>query len=247
MNSERHKTEQLLQHARELGVKAVVVTVDAPVPGKREADERIAAENVAAAISGAVATNDKKGGGLGRVMAKYIDASLNWEDLAWIRRVSGLPVVLKGIQTASDAQKAADYGVEAILLSNHGGRSLDTTQPAMVTLLEMHKCCPDVFQKLEVYVDGGFTRGTDVLKAVALGATAVGIGRPWLYSLCYGQEGVEHLIDIVKDELETSMKLSGITDIDEASPAMVNTSMLEPLIRESDGHPWIKWKPSARL
>ena len=247
VNSERHKTEQLLQHARELGVKAVVVTVDAPVPGKREADERIAAENVAAAISGAVATNDKKGGGLGRVMAKYIDASLNWEDLAWIRRVSGLPVVLKGIQTASDAQKAADYGVEAILLSNHGGRSLDTTQPAMVTLLEMHKCCPDVFQKLEVYVDGGFTRGTDVLKAVALGATAVGIGRPWLYSLCYGQEGVEHLIDIVKDELETSMKLSGITDIDEASPGMVNTSMLEPLIRESDSHPWIKWKPTARL
>ncbi|GIZ41882.1 hypothetical protein CKM354_000517100 [Cercospora kikuchii] len=247
VNSERHKTEQLLQHARELGVKAVVVTVDAPVPGKREADERIAAENVAAAISGAVATNDKKGGGLGRVMAKYIDASLNWEDLAWIRRVSGLPVVLKGIQTASDAQKAADYGVEAILLSNHGGRSLDTTQPAMVTLLEMHKCCPDVFQKLEVYVDGGFTRGTDVLKAVALGATAVGIGRPWLYSLCYGQEGVEHLIDIVKDELETTMKLSGITDIDEASPGMVNTSMLEPLIRESDSHPWIRWKPTARL
>ncbi|KXS98738.1 hypothetical protein AC578_10483 [Pseudocercospora eumusae] len=247
VNSERQKTEQLLGHAKDLGVKAVVVTVDAPVPGKREADERIAAENIVAAISGAVATNDKRGGGLGRVMAKYIDASLSWSDLAWIKEVSGMPIVLKGIQTAADAQKAADYGVDAILLSNHGGRSLDTTQPAMVTLLEMHKSCPAVFQRLEVYVDGGFTRGTDILKAIALGATAVGIGRPWLYALGYGQEGVEHMIDILKDELSTSMKLSGITDVDDAHPGMVNTALLEPLIRSSETHPWISWKPRARM
>lgn len=110
------------------------------MPGKREADERIAAENVAAAISGAVATNDRKGGGLGRVMGRYIDPTLAWEDLAWIKESSGgLPIVLKGIQTAADARKAVEYGVDGILLSNHGGRSLDTTQPAMLTLLEMHK------------------------------------------------------------------------------------------------------------
>ncbi|EME85432.1 uncharacterized protein MYCFIDRAFT_123586, partial [Pseudocercospora fijiensis CIRAD86] len=75
-----------------------------------------------------------------------------------------------------------------------------------------------------VYVDAGFTRGTDILKAVALGATAVGIGRPWLYALGYGQEGVEHLIEILKDELVTSMKLSGVTDVDHAHPGMVNTA-----------------------
>ncbi|KXJ94917.1 FMN-dependent dehydrogenase-domain-containing protein [Microdochium bolleyi] len=246
VNSDRSKTEALLQSAKELGIKAIFVTVDAPVPGKREADERIAAAgNVTAAISGAVATNDKKGGGLGRVMARYIDPTLCWEDLAWIRQASGgTPLVLKGVQTAADARMAAEYGVDGILLSNHGGRSLDTTQPAMLTLLEMHK----VFDKLEVYVDGGFTRGTDILKAIALGATAVGVGRPFLYAVNYGQAGVEQLCEILRDELATSMKLSGITDVDQAHPGMVNTALLEPLLHNGgEGHPWITWRPRARL
>ncbi|KAH7021475.1 FMN-dependent dehydrogenase-domain-containing protein [Microdochium trichocladiopsis] len=248
VNSERSKTEELLQSAHKLGIKAIFVTVDAPVPGKREADERIAAGNLTSAISGAVATNDKKGGGLGRVMARYIDSTLCWDDLAWIKKASGgLPIVLKGIQTAADAKKAAEHGVEGILLSNHGGCSLDTTQPAMLTLLEMHKACPEVFGQVEVYVDGGFNRGTDILKAIALGATAVGIGRPWLYAINYGQEGVEHVCDILTDELVTSMKLSGITDVDEAHPGMVNTAMVEPLIRSSEAHPWIAWTPKPRL
>lgn len=116
----------MLRDAKSLGIKALLVTVDAPVPGKREADERIAAGHLVSAVSGAVATNDKKGGGLGRVMAKYIDPTLVWEDLAWLKRASGLPVVLKGIQTAVDARKAMAYGAAGIMLSNHGGRSLDT-------------------------------------------------------------------------------------------------------------------------
>lgn len=109
-----------------MGIKAIFVTVDAPVPGKREADERIAAGNVQSAISGAKATTDKKGGGLGRLMAQYIDKSLTWADLAWIKKTSGLPVVLKGVQSVQDAKMAVEYGVEGIMLSNHGGRSLDT-------------------------------------------------------------------------------------------------------------------------
>lgn len=246
VNSDRSKTEALLRSAKELGVKALQVTVDAPIPGKREADERIAAENLVSAVSGAVASNDKKGGGLGRVMAKYIDPTLSWDDLAWLREISGLPIVLKGIQTAADARKAVQYGAAAILLSNHGGRSLDTTQPAMVTLLELHRYSPEVFDHLEVYVDGGFTRGTDVIKALALGATAVGLGRPFLYALAYGQDGVEHLIEILKDEIECTMKLAGITDVDQAHPGMVNTAMLEPLVR-GESHPWIRWKPRASL
>ena len=117
----------------------------------------------------------------------------------------------------------------------------------MLTLLELHKHSPEVFDHLEVYVDGGFTRGTDILKALALGATAVGIGRPYLYALAYGQDGVEHLTDIFKDELESAMRLSGITDVDQAHPGMVNTAVLEPLIRGGDSHPWIRWQPKARL
>ncbi|BCS25185.1 FMN-dependent alpha-hydroxy acid dehydrogenase [Aspergillus puulaauensis] len=247
VNSERRKTEELLSEAAGLGIRAVFVTVDAPIPGKREADERIAAGNLVSAVSGAVAKNDKKGGGLGRVMAKYIDSTLNWEDLAWIKEVSGLPVVLKGVQTGADARMALQYGVDAIMLSNHGGRSLDTVQPAIITLLELHGTCPEIFNRMEIYIDGGVRRGTDILKALALGATAVGIGRPYLYSLTYGQEGVEHLTQILKDELVSAMKLSGITHIDQAHPGMVNTAYVDPLIRGTESHPWITWAPRAKL
>lgn len=193
VNHERHKTADLLRKARDLGIKAIFVTVDAPVPGKREADERIAAEAIASAVSGAVASNDKKGGGMGRLMAAYVEKRLIWEDIAWIKEVSGLPVILKGVQSAEDARLAVKYGCEGIMLSNHGGRSLDTSQPAILVLLELHKYCPEVFDHLEVIVDGGFQRGSDILKAICLGATAVGIGRPFLYSLAYGEEGCAHL------------------------------------------------------
>ena len=133
------------------------------------------------------------------------------------------------------------------MLSNHGGRSLDTTQPSILTLLELHRICPEIFQYLEVYIDGGITRGTDILKALCLGATAVGIGRPYLYSLCYGQEGVEHLSQIFKDELETSMRLAGITDVEQAHPGLLNTSDVDYLVPTGEEHSWIKWRPKAKM
>lgn len=125
VNSDRHKTEELLRRAADLGIRGIFVTVDAPVPGKREADERIAAEAVTSAISGAVASNDKKGGGMGRLMAQYVDKRLVWSDIKWISEVSGLPVVLKGVQSAADVMMACTYGAKGAMLSNHGGRSLD--------------------------------------------------------------------------------------------------------------------------
>ncbi|CRK33474.1 hypothetical protein BN1708_001152 [Verticillium longisporum] len=228
INSERQKTIEILKSPRSLGIKAIFVTVDAPVPGKREADERAAqAVTVRSAISGSESSKDKKGSELGRLMAQYIDKSLTWNDLSWIREASGVPIVLKGVQTADDAKMAVDYGVDAILLSNHGGR---LSMASILVLLELRKQCPEVFEKLEVYVDGGFERGSDILKAIALGATAVGIGRPTLYSLVYGQEGVEHLVQILKDELETSMRLCGMTSLDEATPASVNTRDIDHLV-----------------
>ncbi|KAI1872868.1 uncharacterized protein JN550_003742 [Neoarthrinium moseri] len=242
VNSERHKTTELLLKAKELGIKAIFLTVDAPVPGKREADERIAAGSIQSAISGAKATNDKKGGGLGRLMAQYIDKSLTWSDLAWIKETSGLPIVLKGVQNVQDAKMAVEYGVDGIMLSNHGGRSLDTAQPAILNLVELRMKAPEVFSKLEVYVDGGFERGSDILKAIALGATAVGVGRPYLYSLVYGQEGAEHLTQILKDEIEVSMRLCGITDLEQASPDLLNTSDINHLVRSSNKFPAVPWK-----
>ena len=126
VNSDRQKTIDMLRTCRSLGVKAVFVTVDAPVPGKREADERAAQSiQIRSAISGGESSKDKKGSGLGRLMAQYIDKALTWEDLQWIREASGVPIVLKGVQTADDVKLAVKYGVDAVMISNHGGRSLD--------------------------------------------------------------------------------------------------------------------------
>ncbi|KAH8658359.1 cytochrome b2 [Xylariales sp. PMI_506] len=233
VNAERHKTTELLLKAKSLGIRAIFVTVDAPVPGKREADERIAAGHIQSAISGAASTNDKKGGGLGRLMAQYIDKSLTWDDLAWIKETSSVPIILKGVQNVEDAKMAVRYGVDGIFLSNHGGRSLDTSQPAILNLLELRLKYPEAFSHLEVFVDGGFERGTDILKALALGATAVGIGRPYLYSLIYGQDGAQHLTQILKDEIETSMRLCGITSLDQATPDLLNTAAIDTLVRST--------------
>ena len=180
-------------------------------------------------------------------MSLSLDKTLAWDDIPWIKETSQLPVVVKGIQCAADAIKALGYDIQGIMLSNHGGRSLDTAQPSILTLLEIHRICPHIFQHLEVYVDGGITRGTDILKALCLGVTAVGIGRPYLYSLCYGQEGVEHLSQIFKDELETSMRLCGITDVDQAHPGLLNTSDIDHLVPTDVEHPYVRWRPKAKM
>lgn len=192
VDKQRQKSEELLGDVEKLGVKAIFVTVDAPVPGKREADERVKAdESLSTPMSGATAKNDAKGGALGRVMGAYIDAALAWSDLPWLRSCTSLPIVLKGVQTHMDVQKAASLGIEGVVLSNHGGRSLDTAPAPVLLLLELQKNCPEVFDQLEVFVDGGIMRGTDLFKALCLGARACGIGRGFLYALNYGTDGVE--------------------------------------------------------
>jgi L-lactate dehydrogenase (cytochrome) len=197
VDRDRAKSERLLAEAVQHGIRAIFLTVDAPVPGKREADERMVAdESVFSPVSGARAENDSKGGALGRVMGKYIDSSLAWEDLPWLRRCApGVKIVLKGIQTAMDARRAMEVGVDGIVVSNHGGRSLDTAPATILVLLELQKCCPEVFDCMEVFVDGGITRGTDIFKALCLGAKAVGIGRGFLYGLNYGEEGVQRYVE----------------------------------------------------
>ncbi|KAL1302628.1 hypothetical protein AAFC00_002999 [Neodothiora populina] len=231
VNKDRKQSEELLRKVRKLGVSTVFLTVDAPVPGKREADERVQSdESMSAPMSGAKAVNDKKGGGLGRIMGSYIDSSLSWDDLPWLKSVWDGKIVLKGIQGAADAKQAADAGVDGIILSNHGGRSLDTSPPSIMALLECRRCCPEIFDNIEVYVDGGIRRGTDVLKCLCLGATAVGLGRSPLYAVNYGEEGVAHLIDTLKDEIETSMKMLGITNLSQVHPGLVNTLDVDHLV-----------------
>jgi len=259
VNRDREKSAALLrQCSANPNIKAIFVTVDAAWPGKREADERVKAdESLSVPMSPSKAQNDKKGGGLGRVMAGFIDPGLTWEDLKWVKQHTHKPVCLKGVMSADDALLAMKAGLDGILLSNHGGRNLDTSPPSIITLLEIHRRCPEVFEHMEVYVDSGIRRGTDILKAVCLGATAVGMGRSMLFATNYGQEGVEHLIDskwfgypalycansrfaVMQDELETSMRNVGITSLAEASPDLVHTGDVDHLVPTSHTHPYAR-------
>lgn len=203
VDKDRSRSEALLRRAGELGIAGLILTVDAPVPGKREADERVRVSDgegeavVSSPMTGASAANDAKGGALGRVMGKYIDPSVSWRDIRWLRGhlPPGTPIILKGIQTAADARTAVEAGVDVVMVSNHGGRSLDGAPATVLVLLELQRCCPEVFDRVEVWVDGGVMRGTDVFKALCLGARAVGIGRGMLYGLNYGEEGVKRYVE----------------------------------------------------
>ncbi|OAK99499.1 hypothetical protein IQ06DRAFT_251656 [Phaeosphaeriaceae sp. SRC1lsM3a] len=236
VNKDRSASEVLLRDAEKNGIRGVWFTIDGPVQGKREGDERVKVESATyakAAISGAAATNDSKGGGLGRTMGTYIDDTFNWDDITWLRRSTRLPIFAKGIQTVEDAVLAMEHGLDGIIITNHGGRNLDTSPPSLLTLLEIRRHRPEVFQRMEVFLDCGIRRGTDIIKALCLGAKAVGMGRPFLYSLTYGQEGVEHFIEIMKDELETTMRLLGITDLSQCHPRYLNIGDVEHLIPKS--------------
>lgn len=275
VDKHRPNSEKLLRRAGELGIDALILTVDAPVPGKREADERISAQSatvspaVSSPMTGASASNDSKGGALGRVMGKYIDPSVSWRDIAWLRRhlPEGTPIVLKGIQCAADARRAVEMGVDVVMVSNHGGRSLDTAPATILVLLELQRCCPEVFDECEVWVDGGVMRGTDVFKALCLGAKGVGIGRGMLYGLGYGVEGVKRYVEskyfpgisffwheledtnrgiVLNDELETTMKMMGVTSLDQVHPGLLNTLAVDHLIPTADDHPYAKWRPRQR-
>ncbi|KAJ6788175.1 hypothetical protein PWT90_05181 [Aphanocladium album] len=249
-NKNRSLSEALLKHAKQLGVAAIFLTVDAGSTGKREADERIQiSERIASPSSGVAATSDAKGGGLGRSLGSFIDNSVTWEDLKWIRyHAPGLKIVLKGIQTPEDAVMAMEAGVDGILISNHGGRTLDTVPASILVLLELQKNCPQIFAKLDVMIDGGITRGTDIFKALCLGAKAVGFGRSTLYGLNYGYEGVVKLYDseyehhgkryvaiingltVLRDELEATMKVCGVTSLDQLHAGYLNTLEVDKLI-----------------
>ncbi|RFU31611.1 hypothetical protein B7463_g4745, partial [Scytalidium lignicola] len=180
--------------------------INAFVSGKREDDER--SNNVTAIWdSGLINT----AGGIGVQLFAGIDSSLTWEDtLQWLTAHTHLPIIINGLQTHDDAYIVSTYAptIKGIILSNHGGCSLDITPPAVHTLLEIRKLCPEVFGRLDVWVDGGIRRGTDMVKALCLGAKAVGIGRPALWGLAAGGvEGVERTLQILLDETTICMRL----------------------------------------
>ncbi|KAI5844097.1 FMN-dependent dehydrogenase-domain-containing protein [Tricharina praecox] len=242
VQTDRTISERLLARisAPTSGYTAIVLTLDAPTPGKREADERVA--NVAAATSaasgrGIAGPTPSQGEGLGRALFAGTEPSLTWTDLEWLRKHTHLPIILKGVQTHEDAllacaPAARALGVRGIILSNHGGRAADTAPPPLLTLLEIRRHAPQVLGLLEVYIDGGIRRGTDVVKALALGARAVGIGRPALFGLAgYGEQGVERVIKILEEEVTTALRLLGVNSVHEVGRRHVNAGLL---VREMD-------------
>lgn len=195
--SDRITSEKLVQRAAAAGYRALVITVDAPYWGRKERAIR-SGFRLPPNLGKANFTNE---------YTTRVDVSLTWESLAWLRSLTSLPIILKGILTAEDALLAVRHGVDGIIVSNHGGRQLDTATASIEALPEVVEA---VAGQCEVYLDGGIRRGTDVLKALALGARAVLVGRPILWGLAAnGSEGVRHVLELLRAELELSMALAG--------------------------------------
>lgn len=251
VNKDRSKTRALLHTLHTLpNIRAIFLTADAAAAGKREADERIRADPSLVGApppmtGGPAPLRDRRGSGYGRTMGSFIDPSLRWADIAWLRTQTHLPLVLKGVMHASDVALAHHHRLAGVLLSNHGGRNLDTAPPALLTLLECHRRFPHLFGRpgFDILLDGGVRRGSDVLKCLALGVRAVGLGRPVLFANGYGQAGVEHLLGIMRDELEVAMRNCGVTRMEEVGPELVNTGDLDWLVPAGEGHPYVRdWR-----
>ena len=188
-----------MRRAEAAGYRAIVLTVDLPYVGNRERDKR---HNVTIPPA---PFRDANFEGVEKVGLELV--MLTWESLSWLRSITSLPILLKGILTAEDALLALEHGVAGIIVSNHGGRQLDTALASIEALPEIIEA---VAGRCEVYIDGGIRRGTDILKALALGARAVLVGRPVLWGLAAsGAEGAYHVLEILRKELELAMALSG--------------------------------------
>ncbi len=240
---ERSIAEQLVRRARNAGYQALVLTVDVPVSGYRERDVRngfrlpfrptlptlldlclhpvwLARVARAGMPQFANLAESEGAGGSPQVqaalLARAMDRSLVWDNIAWLRRIWDGPILVKGLLHPDDARKAALHGVDGIIVSNHGGRQLDAAPAAMAVLPRMLEAAG---QRLPVFVDSGFRRGSDVVKALACGAKAVFIGRPLLYGMAaHGEKGASDVLQLLADELNRTLTLLGATGIGELGP-----------------------------
>ncbi|WP_022667143.1 FMN-dependent alpha-hydroxy acid dehydrogenase [Desulfospira joergensenii] len=228
VNTKRERTEEYVRQLEEGGVKAIFVTVDAPQLGRREKDMRNKFTKSTDVQKG---DEVKRSEGVARAISEFIDPSLCWDDITWLKGITSMPIILKGVGCGLDTVMAYQMGCAGVVLSNHGGRQLDTARSAIEILPEaiaaLDENDSNWRSNFEVFIDGGIRRGSDIFKALALGATAVGIGRPVLYSLAaYGQEGVERMCSLFKDELTMVMRLMGTPTIADISKSHVLFSNL---------------------
>ncbi len=216
---EREITKRLVERAEKSGYSALCLTVDVPYLGRRERDLHNRLEFPSGILPvnflGEINVSEYKGqdSALAAQAASLISPSITWDDVDWLRSITSLPVLIKGVLAAADAKIALDHGAAGIVVSNHGARQLDGV-PAPIEVL------PEVVEavggRVPVLVDGGVRRGTDVLKALALGATAVLIGRPYVWGLAAeGEAGVRCVLEMLRAEFELAMALSGCRSVSE--------------------------------
>jgi 4-hydroxymandelate oxidase len=220
---DRDFTRDLVKRAEKAGYKALVVTVDSPILGARYEEQRVGFKLppglVQANLKGLkTATGDHRPKGRD-IYSPVLDPALTWKGIEWLRSLTSLPIVLKGVLNPADARRSLEAGVSGLIVSNHGGRNLDTV-PASIDALP--GVVAGVDGKIPVLVDGGIRRGTDVLKAIALGASAVLIGRPYVYGLAVaGSQGVTRVVEILRREFEMAMALSGRASISEIDASVI--------------------------
>ncbi|ODV60213.1 L-lactate dehydrogenase (cytochrome) [Ascoidea rubescens DSM 1968] len=220
VNSDRKITQKIVENCEKNNIKALFITVDAPQLGRREKDMRSKYTLDASNIQNDVEEDEgiDRSQGAARAISSFIDTGLNWEDIKWFKKITKLPIILKGIQCVDDALLAIEYGVEGIVLSNHGGRQLEFARSSIEVLADLMPILKQkkLDKKIEIFIDGGVRRASDILKAIALGAKGVGIGRPFLYAMsAYGDDGVVKAMRILKDELTMNMRLLGVNTVGE--------------------------------
>jgi 4-hydroxymandelate oxidase len=223
---DRALTRALVERAEASGYEALVLTVDAPLLGRRERDARnefalppgLAAANLEHPSMRALVSAPGESG-LFRYFREQIDAALTWDDLSWLTSSTRLPVLVKGVLRGDDAALAVAAGARGVIVSNHGGRQLDGAIAAIDALPEVVET---VAGRGAVLVDGGVRRGTDIVKAIALGASAVLVGRPLLWGLAVeGETGARHVLELLRDELDLAMALCGARTLEDLTRDLV--------------------------
>jgi 4-hydroxymandelate oxidase len=200
-------TEAIVRRAEAAGCKALVVTVDSPAFGRRERDLRNGFVELPDGMCCENLREPEGGSDTGRARPIEFAPELSWKHIDWLRGVTALPIALKGVMHPEDARIAVERGIDALLVSNHGGRQLDSV-PATIDLLPA--IAQAVSDRVPLVLDGGVRRGTDVVKALALGASAVAIGRPVLWGLALaGTEGVSRVLEMLRSEVEQALALCG--------------------------------------
>lgn len=223
IQADRMFTAELVKRAELAGYKALVLTVDAPISGVRNREQRVNFR-----LPQGVSSVNLEGMQVVNNTANLLESPLfsgqlanvpTWQDIEWLQSITSLPILVKGITSVEDAEQAIQLGVNGLIISNHGGRVLDTL-PAAIDLLP--RIAEHVAGRVPILMDGGIRRGTDILKAIALGANAVLIGRPYIYALAIaGAVGVVHLLNILRAELEAAMVLTGCRTLADINPSVL--------------------------